>query len=448
MTDRLSIWTFVLILLACSCYADAQVEVTIAPDAHPQFLTATGQPLANGFLYTYAAGTTTLLNTYVDSTGTVQNPDPIPLDSTGSPSNGSAQTGIWLANLSYKFCAYSSALVLQWCTDNITGYLNLLNQANTWTFAQTFTLPITILATDSQIVLGASGNQTTLDFPPPTGNVIQHGQNTSDTFVYRNTTDTLSNKTLNDPLFNSSGCGIVNGPGTYVCVSNTSAGGTNLNTLTKLVNAPSQAIEMSTTDTGGSVGICAANCGITGNATIQENGQATCIFDGSTTSGDYVQISSTTAGNCHDVGSVYPTPTQVIGRVLSTNGAGGGAYPIILFGPEVKAAHPVGGTPTLVAGSGAGTGPALSLLTGSADYAGVISLTTGSSPAANNTIATLTFADPFPSFGVCTFSPNSPGTTAAGAWGGSSNFVFILISGGTALTASSTYQWSYLCNGY
>src|ERR1039458_9140980 len=130
------------ILLFCGL-SFAQVPVASAPPLHFQFFDSNGVPLANGKLYTYAAGTTTPLNTYVDASGTVQNPDPILLDASGSPSNGSVQTGIFLANLSYKFVAYNVGNVFQWSVDNVSSYFGLLNSTNLWTGANTFSLPIT-----------------------------------------------------------------------------------------------------------------------------------------------------------------------------------------------------------------------------------------------------------------------------------------------------------------
>lgn len=336
MTNRTSQIVFAAALLLCSVFAHSQVTVAIAPDPHPQFLSSTGQVLAGGFLYTYIAGTNTLLNTYVDAGGVAQNTDPIPLDATGSPSNGSVQTGIWLANASYKFCAYNAALVQQWCTDNVTGYLNLLNLPNLWTFQQTFTLPIIDTATDNQIVFGQPGNQTTLDAPPPTGNVTIHLPNTADTLVGRATTDTLNNKTLITPAFNGTACSIVFGPGTYSCITNQNPTGTTTSTLTKLVNVPSQVQITSTSDTGGVIGICVSACGNTGLANIQQSGNSLCVFDGATTAGDYVQISSVTPGQCHDAGASPPGGgLQNIGRVLSTNGMTG-TYAVNLFGPEIQ----------------------------------------------------------------------------------------------------------------
>ena len=49
-----------------------------------RFSDSNGKPLVGGFLYSYAAGTTTPLQTYVDSTTGALNTNPVVLDSTGS----------------------------------------------------------------------------------------------------------------------------------------------------------------------------------------------------------------------------------------------------------------------------------------------------------------------------------------------------------------------------
>jgi len=133
------------------------------------------------------------------------------------------------------------------------------------------------------------------------------------------------------------------GGGGTLTIANASSTGTTVNTLTKLTGAPSTAVIAATTDTGGVIGITNSGAGTTGTATIAISGQSTCVFDGATTAGDYVQISSTTGGNCHDTGAAtYPTSGQVVGRVLSTNG-GGGTYALDLFPSEIKAASAGGG---------------------------------------------------------------------------------------------------------
>ena len=68
-------------------------------------------------------------------------------------------------------------------------------------------------------------------------------------------------------------------------------------------------------------------------------GTADCVFDGATTAGDYVQASTTVAGNCHDLGASYPATNQVLGFILSLN-AVSGAYTLFLFGMEIRLTRP------------------------------------------------------------------------------------------------------------
>lgn len=137
-------------------------------------------------------------------------------------------------------------------------------------------------------------------------------------------------------------------------ISNAASTGTTVNTLTKLTGAPSTAVITATTDTGGAVGITTAGAGTSGTATITTAGKLPCVFDGATTAGDYVQISSSTPGNCHDTGSAsYPSSGgQVVGRTLSTN-ASNGTYTMDLFPSEIQPGGASGFTaapPYLVSG--------------------------------------------------------------------------------------------------
>ena len=85
----------------------------LSPSPKLQFFTNTGVPLAGGFLYTYAAGTTTPLVTYTDSTGLVANTNPVILDSRGEAS-------IWLSVVAYKFTLATPTDIPVWTQDNIT----------------------------------------------------------------------------------------------------------------------------------------------------------------------------------------------------------------------------------------------------------------------------------------------------------------------------------------
>ncbi len=81
-----------------------------------QFFDANGAPLALGNLFYYAAGTTTPLNTYSDSGGTVANTNPIVLDGSGR-----LDVDVYLGSTSnYKeVLTTASATVAPWPDDNI-----------------------------------------------------------------------------------------------------------------------------------------------------------------------------------------------------------------------------------------------------------------------------------------------------------------------------------------
>lgn len=126
-------------------------------------------------------------------------------------------------------------------------------------------------------------------------------------------------------------------------MTNEASTGTALNSLAKLTGAPSTVVVATTSDSSGVLGVVNANAGTTcaagttGKACIVTRGPGTCNFDGAVTAGDYVQISSSTAGDCHDAGATYPNNGQVLGRVLVTN-ASAGLYSTYFFGPEYEGA--------------------------------------------------------------------------------------------------------------
>jgi hypothetical protein len=96
--------------------------VAITPQPKLQFFDAAGNPLSGGKLYTYAAGTTTPLASYTDSTGNVANTNPVILDSRGEAS-------VWLGASQYKLALYTSADVLVWTVDNVSGSVSLAQLA-------------------------------------------------------------------------------------------------------------------------------------------------------------------------------------------------------------------------------------------------------------------------------------------------------------------------------
>lgn len=80
-----------------------------------QFFDNNGLPLNGGLIYTYQAGSSTLLTTYTTVNGTIANTNPIVLDASGrTPSEIWMQTGY-----SYKFVIQTSAAVTLQTLDNL-----------------------------------------------------------------------------------------------------------------------------------------------------------------------------------------------------------------------------------------------------------------------------------------------------------------------------------------
>lgn len=84
----------------------------LSPLARQRFFDANGDPLDSGKLYTYEAGTTTLVDTYSDSIGTL-NTNPIVLDADG-------YCDLWLDTISYKLKLTDSSDAEIWTKDNVS----------------------------------------------------------------------------------------------------------------------------------------------------------------------------------------------------------------------------------------------------------------------------------------------------------------------------------------
>ena len=93
------------------------VNISLFAGAGAQFFTNSGVPLSGGLLYTYAAGTTTPLATYQESSGSTVHTNPIILDSAGR-----VPTEVWMtAGSAYKLVLKTSAGVSLWTMDNLRG---------------------------------------------------------------------------------------------------------------------------------------------------------------------------------------------------------------------------------------------------------------------------------------------------------------------------------------
>jgi hypothetical protein len=115
-------------------------------------------------------------------------------------------------------------------------------------------------------------------------------------------------------------------------------------------------------------------------------------------------------------------------------------------------AHLVGSTavPTLVNGTGAGTGSSNAISTNANDIAGQIGINTGTAPVASSTVATLTFHTAYATAPIVILTPGNAKAAALNA--GQQVYVlntsvtttqFVLESGTTGLTALTTFIWNY-----
>lgn len=170
---------FKLLILINLCFAAfGQVAVSPIVQPHQTFVNASGQPCSLCSLATFAAGTTTPLATFTDSTGTAQNTNPIILDASGGAE-------IWLGANSYKFALTDQTGALIWTADNVNAAsilpcssANAVQTANTAANGltcdptitintSTHTLTVGVLSVD-HVTIAASGTPTTWTFDTTT----------------------------------------------------------------------------------------------------------------------------------------------------------------------------------------------------------------------------------------------------------------------------------------
>lgn len=149
-------WLLAALAMLCAV-TQAQVPVSPIVQPHMTFQTAAGLPCVGCKLYTYAAGTTTPLATYTDSTGGPVNPNPIILGADGGPQTPSGSSGgIWLGRNSYKFILKDSLGNTIWTADNVnTGSLAPCGPAGSVQFSS---VGITGFTCDSSIFINPTNH--------------------------------------------------------------------------------------------------------------------------------------------------------------------------------------------------------------------------------------------------------------------------------------------------
>lgn len=134
-----------------------------------QFLDADGQPLALGRVYTYAAGTTTPLQTYAsaDLDPLAVRTNPILLGDDGRPEDGLA---IYVLPQMYKWAVHDEDDVLLYTVDDQgdRGYIFAANYGSEQAEGSTtaHVSPYTVLASDRLVRVDSTAGAFTLYLPP------------------------------------------------------------------------------------------------------------------------------------------------------------------------------------------------------------------------------------------------------------------------------------------
>lgn len=104
------------VLVCLAAFAvHAQTPVSLAPVAKMQFFDDSGAPLAGGFVFTYACGTTSQIPSYQDSSGVFSNTNPIVLDSAG-------RANFWMSENCYKVVVQNSLGVQLYSVDGVQPF--------------------------------------------------------------------------------------------------------------------------------------------------------------------------------------------------------------------------------------------------------------------------------------------------------------------------------------
>lgn len=126
------------------------MPATVAPVPRQTFFANDGMPAAGGFLYTYAAGTTTPLTTYSNQALSVAISNPICLNSAGRPQASaldSTEVNIYLSAANYKFLLTNSVGTTLWTSDNVYAVQSAVLPA-------TFTVGSVLYANTTSTVAG------------------------------------------------------------------------------------------------------------------------------------------------------------------------------------------------------------------------------------------------------------------------------------------------------
>jgi hypothetical protein len=246
--------------------------------AGAQFFDDNGNILSGGKIYTYAAGTTTPQGTYTSSLGTVLNPNPIILDSSGR-----LPEDIWLSSgLKYRFVLEDSASVQLGEYDEIPG----INDGSLLSipFSSITNKPTTLAGygiTDGLTSATAATTYAPIASPTFTGTPVVPDNatpNVNHAVGYRDAPQNSQTANYTLVLADRGKSVVMNGTSVTLTIPANSATAFPIGTVIIIVNLNTTALSIAiTTDT-----LTLANSTTTGTRTLARNGLATCVKIGST----------------------------------------------------------------------------------------------------------------------------------------------------------------------
>jgi len=239
-----------------------------------QFFDNSGAVLNGGLLYVYAAGTTTPVTTYQESSGTTPNANPVVLDAAGR-----IPTQVWLTTgAAYKLVLKTSAAVTLWTMDN----LRAINDPASVPWASITSKPTTVAGfgiSDALTTTVAAATYAPIASPSLTGTASATDElANSYNLGWRDTPQ--NSKSVNYALVLADrGKQIyMNGTGLTLTVPANASVAFPIGTTIMIVNGNLTGLSISiTTDT-----MTLANSTTTGTRTLAQNGMATLTKVGTT----------------------------------------------------------------------------------------------------------------------------------------------------------------------
>ena len=239
--------------------------------AASQFLDNSGNPLTGGLLYTYAAGTTTLENTYTTTAATTPNSNPIVMDAAGR-----LESEVWLTGgVAYKFVLKDADGALLGTYDDIYGISD--NSANGVVWSDITGEPTTLAGygiTDGITAAAAASTYAPINDAALTGDTtIQDADATSYAAGYLDVPQALKTANYGLLLADRGKSVVMNGTSLTLTIPANASVAFPIGTAIAIINLNATSLTVAiTTDT-----MTLVDSATTGSRTMSQNSMATLV---------------------------------------------------------------------------------------------------------------------------------------------------------------------------